>query len=478
MQEIFNIIENLRKLSGNAQLDYLLEHKDNETLREVLLYTYDTSKKYKLQEASINKALENYKRQVRLSEVIIYQNVDNSCWQKFKARLDWLSNAKGVKDCEIEALVKEFYDIYKEDELEYLFKGVLLKDLRLGLNVKSLAKVWVDYFSEYPYMGTKILTEDNKNKLKLPCVAQLKEDGLFNNCVCKIDKKVVRHVSRQGKDLDIGTFLNSKALELANMFNKNMVFTGEIRVLNNCDTISYIRSKIKKQDALIELDKIANSGKKYLPRSKSNGIVNDENRPEELNKYIRYILWDAIPEIDFWNKKYNIIYKERFSELSYFVKQLNFKNIEVVESYIVNNFDEIENLYQHVRNRGEEGLVIKNLDTIWKDTTSLMFKIKAVEDCDLKIVNILEGNGRLKGMCGNVTCVSNDGLLKVNVKPRTDDLCDDVWKNPEKYIDKILSLEYNEKVKNKDCNGYTLQHPRWVEVRVDKIIADNLEDIK
>ena len=122
MQEIFNIIEKLRSLSGNAQLEYLAQHKDNETLREVLLYTYDTSKKYKLQEASINKALENYKRQVRLSEVIIYQNVDNSCWQKFKARLDWLSNAKGVKDCEIEALVKEFYDVYKEDELEYLFK--------------------------------------------------------------------------------------------------------------------------------------------------------------------------------------------------------------------------------------------------------------------------------------------------------------------------------------------------------------------
>src|SRR5574344_1307484 len=478
MQEIFNIIEKLRTLSGNAQLEFLAKHKDNETLRDILLYTYDPDKKYKIQETSLEKALETYRRQVRLSEVIIYQNVDKSCWERFRTCLDEFSNKKGVKENEIEEFVKKFYDFYKHDELEYLFKGVLLKTLDLGINVKGLSKIWPDYFSEYPYMGAKILTEDKHKNIKFPCCVQLKDDGLFNNCCVNINKNIVRHVSRQGKDLDIGNFFDNEALSLAKKYNKDMVFTGEIRVLNNTDTIEYIKSKTKKQDVLNELNIIANSGKKYLPRSKSNGLVNDENRPEYLNEYIKYILWDAIPNTDFWNKKYNIRYDFRFSELTTFINNLNLKNIEVVESYIANNFDEIENLYQHVRNRGEEGLVIKNLDTIWKDTKSLMFKIKAVEDCDLKIIDILEGNGRLKGLCGNVTCVSSDGLLKVNVKPRTDDLCEDVWFNKDKYIDKILCLEYNEKVKNKDCNGYTLQHPRWVEVRIDKNIADKCEDIK
>ena len=478
MEEIFNIIEKLRTLSGNAQLEYLAQHKDNDTLRELLLFTYDTDKKYKIQEASLNKALEAYKRQVRLSEVVSYSEVTKDAWQSFKSYLDKFSNAKGVKENEIEEFVKRFYDFYKHDELEYLFKGVLMKTLNLGINVTGLSKVWPEYFSKYPYMGAKILTEENKSSIKLPCVCQLKEDGLFNNCCTNINKNSVRHVSRQGKDLDIGNFFNNEALSLAQKYNKDMVFTGEIRVLNNSETIGYIKSKSKKQDVLDELDIIAKSGKKYLPRSKSNGLVNDENRPEYLNEYIKYILWDAIPNTDFWNKKYNVTYSIRFSELSGFINNLNLKNIEVIESYIANNFEEIENLYQHVRNRGEEGLVVKNLDTIWKDTKSLMFKIKAVEDCDLKIVDILEGNGRLKGLCGNVTCVSSDGLLKVNVKPRTDDLCEDVWCNKDKYLDKILCLEYNEKVKNKDCNGYTLQHPRWVEIRIDKNVADKCEDIK
>ena len=104
MQEIFNIIEKLRSLSGNSQLEYLSQYKDNELLRELLLYTYDTDKKYKIQEASLEKALEAYKRQVRLSEVVLYSSVDKTCWNVFRTYLDKFSNAKGVKENEIEEL--------------------------------------------------------------------------------------------------------------------------------------------------------------------------------------------------------------------------------------------------------------------------------------------------------------------------------------------------------------------------------------
>lgn len=57
MKEIIEIIENLAKLSGNAQLDYLAEHKDNKTLREVLYYTYNPDLKYNINEAKLDKAL-------------------------------------------------------------------------------------------------------------------------------------------------------------------------------------------------------------------------------------------------------------------------------------------------------------------------------------------------------------------------------------------------------------------------------------
>ena len=164
MQEIFNIIEKLRLLSGNAQLEFLSQHKDNDTLRELLLYTYDSDRKYKIQEASLNKALEQYKRRVRLSEVVLYSEVTKDAWNVFRTYLDKFSNAKGVKENEIEEFVKRFYDFYKHDELEYLFKGVLMKDIRVNLGVKSLQKVWPDFcFNPQVQLANKIKEQVFKN---------------------------------------------------------------------------------------------------------------------------------------------------------------------------------------------------------------------------------------------------------------------------------------------------------------------------
>ena len=41
MQEVLEIVEELRNLSGNAQIDFLKKHKDNILLKEVLFYTYN-----------------------------------------------------------------------------------------------------------------------------------------------------------------------------------------------------------------------------------------------------------------------------------------------------------------------------------------------------------------------------------------------------------------------------------------------------
>lgn len=449
MQEIFNIIENLRKLSGNAQLDYLLEHKDNETLREVLLYTYDTSKKYKLQEASINKALKNYKRQVRLSEVIIYQNVDNSCWQKFKARLDWLSNAKGVKDCEIEALVKEFYDIYKEDELEYLFKGVLLKDLRINMGIKSFQKVWADFCFTYPYLGCKPYSDKNLDRMTYPAIVQTKMDGLFCNAIVKVGDSV-KYVSRQGKPMTIQGSLDNILLNIK--FNEDFVLNGEILATD--------------------------SNGKILERSISNGIIRrDEKTKDELNRII-YKVWDIIPYKDFLNKEWKIPYKKRLEILNMVASSSNSK-IQVVDTYSANNKEEVLELFNKKYSEGEEGVVVKTTDGVWKDGKPWwQVKVKSEKDCDLRILDFVEGKGTYAGLCGSMRCVSEDRKLEVYVKPRTPDIAKEIWDNRDYYLDKIVSVKYNEKIERKDTNTISLFLPVFIEIRDDKIIADNLGEIK
>ena len=66
MREIIEILENLRNLSGNEQLDYLKSNKDNKILKEVLQYTYNPDLKYNISEAKLQKACSSL---VRTSDV-------------------------------------------------------------------------------------------------------------------------------------------------------------------------------------------------------------------------------------------------------------------------------------------------------------------------------------------------------------------------------------------------------------------------
>lgn len=449
MQETFNIIENLRKLSGNSQLDYLSEHKDNKILKEVLLYTYDTNKKYKLQEASINKALENYKRQLRLSEVVLYQDVDNSCWQKFKASLERLSNAKGVKESETESLVKEFYDIYDRKQLDYLFKGVLLKDLRINMGIKSFQKVWADFCFTYPYLGCKPYNDKNLDRMTYPAIVQTKMDGLFCNAIVHLNKKV-EYVSRQGKPMTIQGSLDNILLNMN--FNEDFVLNGEILVTD--------------------------SNGKILERSISNGIIRrDEKTEDELNRII-YKVWDIIPYKDFLKKEWKVPYKKRLEILNLVANNSNGR-IQVVDTYQANNKDEVLALFNKKYSEGEEGIVVKTTDGIWKDGKPWwQVKVKSEKDCDLKIIGFEEGKGAYAGMCGSLICISNDEKLKVGVKPRTPDIAKEIWNNKDYYLDKIVAVKYNEKIERQNTDVVSLFLPVFIEIRDDKIIADNLEDIK
>ena len=54
MEQVIQDLHELRQVSGNAQID-LLAQKKNDVLRQVLEYTYDTTKKYKIDENKFNR---------------------------------------------------------------------------------------------------------------------------------------------------------------------------------------------------------------------------------------------------------------------------------------------------------------------------------------------------------------------------------------------------------------------------------------
>ena len=449
MQEVIKIIEELKLVSGNEQLNLLMSHKDNELLREVLLYTYDNSKVYKISDAKLETALNEYRRQVKLSEVIIYQNTSKASWLSFKTYLDTFSNKKGVKENEILEFVSKFYDVYKHDQLDYLFKGVLLKSLDINMGIKSFQKVWPDFCFTWPYMGCRPQNDKNLSNIKFPAYAQTKMDGAYCNVVVKFGKKV-EYVSRQGKPIAIQGSLDNILLGL--YIGEDFVLNGEILVMG--------------------------PDGKVLDRSTSNGIIRRDSKTQEELDSIVYRIWDIIPYKDFITGKFDVSYERRLNALKVIAENSS-DRIQVVDTYIVNSLDEAMELFEQKYSEGEEGIVLKNMSGIWKNGKGPdQVKVKSEKDCDLQMIEFTEGKGAYAGMCGTIRCISQDRKLEVSIKPRTPQIAQEIWNNTDMYLDKIVAVKYNEKIKSPDKDTWSLFLPVFIEVRDDKSIADKFEDIK
>ena len=450
MKEIIEIIEKLRTLSGNAQLDYLREHKDNQILKEVLYYTYNPDLKYNIDKAKLDKASGKVIRTANVDSRD-YTVIDKDVWERYKSSLDSLAEKKGVKEADIVSLYTTYF-LYCEPLSASLLKGILLKDLRINMGVTSFNKIWQDFYFEYPYMGARGFSDKNLDKIKYPAFCQTKMDGLYCNAIVDVKNQTVKYMSRQGKKLNVGNILDDSLLSI--QCKDNFVLNGEILVWYK-------------------------DSERPLPRAIGNGIIKrDDKTPEELDA-IKYVCWDFIPYENFVNGGiWEVPYEVRYKTLLQMIKMAGDK-LRIVDTEFANDREEVLKIFKKKYEAGEEGIVVKNRTQNWVDGKPAgQVKVKAEKDCDLQMVEFIEGNGTYANMCGSIRCISNDNKLEVFVKPRTIQDAVDIWENQEANMGKILTVKYNEKIKSPNKDLYSLYLPVFVEIRNDKDIADNFENIK
>lgn len=446
--EIFEIIENLRKLSGNEQLEYLKSHKENQMLREMLYYCYCPDLKYKINEAKWDKALGGKKNQQR----DFNSDLTAEQWNAYKSDLTALDEKKGIKEQDIARLFDRNFSDIGQNVLE-LFKGILFKDLRIGMSVISFNKVWEDFYFKYPYMGAKGFSLEKVQKMKYPVIQQLKADGMFCNIIVDPINKTVDYVSRQGKPVNIKNTLEGDLLKIK--ANEKFVLTGEILLWNN-------------------------ETNRPFPRQIANGILKRDNKTEDEKSRVRTMVWDIIPYQYFIQGKWNVPYTQRFELLKNVITQAG-ERVILIETHETNTPDEAMALFDKMYERGEEGCILKDKNLIWANgKPSGAVKIKAEKECDLEIIGFEEGSGAYKGMCGTLNCASIDRKLIVGVKPRTPLQAQDFWDNQEKYLNTIVAVKYNEKIASKQKKDtMSLFLPVFVESRIgDKDVADKIEEIK
>ena len=349
MQKIFEIINNLKQLSGNKQLEYLKSHKDNDLLKEILLYTYDTRKMYKVQEKSFNKCFEKFNSTVLKNRERTYESLNLMSWQIFKGYLDGFASQKGVSELDIEKLIAEFWDLYDHEQLE-LYKAVLFKDLRINMGISSFNKVWSDFMP----LPQVMLAKSFSGKIFENAYLSRKFDGtraIYLNG---------KFYSRTNKEMNIEPLKH--ILEQLKDFPEHFVLDGELVYIED--------------------------GKEDFKKTLS--LVSAEDRREGCDN-IYYIVFDMVDRTGFLNKDLtdkfeytyglmNAMFESRIIEsdcefLGY--NSTKYSNIYTCAQYEKKHMDELLLL---AKKYNYEGLMLRDVDKPYEcKRTSNLLKIKEMQ---------------------------------------------------------------------------------------------------
>lgn len=444
MSIVYNILENLANNSSRlAKEAILFENKANEDLREIFRLAYDPFINFYIRKIPFYKKNKN--------------NNDNLKWA-----LQELEHTLATRKKTGNEAIKHLIFILEscDEKSASIIERITKQDLRCGVGEPTINKIWPGLIKKYPIMLASGFDQKLINSIGFPSYAQLKLDGMRFNAKVFGDKVEFR--SRNGKELVIkqNTFTSAFA-RLAEFYNTNIVFDGELLVVD--------------------------SSGRPLDRKTGNGILTKAIKGtlnEKESDDIRAIIWDAIPYSNFVTGIYNLPYKDRLEKLSLALNnfkirfsQLNHL-ISLVHTEIVEDPFIVDKLFKKFLKEGHEGLILKSMTGIWEDKRSKeQIKLKAELECDLRVVNWINGTGKNENRLGALVLESEDNLIRVNVGSGFSDEQRDIY-TKDYVIGKIATVKYNARIKDKANNVESLFLPTFVELREDKNSANTELEIK
>jgi ATP-dependent DNA ligase len=410
----------------NDKIAILQKHKDNKELREFFYMSLDPLVTYGIKKIPQHKhsdvARSLWDNMMLLNKLICREATGN-------AGIDLLSEILGTSD---------------EDDAEVI-RRIIEKDPKCGVAESSVNKVWDKLIFDFPVMKANPYDEKTIANIQFPAYSQTKLDGARCALVCRDGK--VTALSSSGR---------------------------EIEVHNQFDWCSYHFDGYVVDGELLVVEP---SGK-FMERKKGNGIVNRAVKgtiPVEQAKQLIFVAFDCI-EYDVWSGKYlcTETYRDRLTRLTQ--KQLR-HNMSVVETLVVESEGEAVRHFKHLMVLGEEGTILKNMDSFWEGKRSKdCVKFKGIISCDLVVTGVEEGTGKFAGKLGNLICESADGLVKVNVGSGFTDAEREM--NMNFWLQRVVEVVYNERIKGKTEDAkWSLFLPRFGRVRIDKNVADTIDNI-
>ena len=420
MKEIIEIINQLRnENSTNGKIAILKGNANNEKLQKILEYTYNPFKKYGMSDNTI----------YRLNQL------KPSKWDDVFEMLDELSKSN-IND-ELKLNVNLFLDkeenSWQSDTIYDLYKCMLLKDLKIGCNSKTINKVWKNLIPSFNVMLAESYFKQKENYINgREFVISTKLDG--NRLVIIKRNGVVEFYTRQGKLMD-GLI---EIEEEAKLLDDNMVYDGEL--------IS------------------ENPGN--LPSDELFRITMTKARKKGIKTGLIFNCFDMLPVSDFERGICKIPFIKRKTTLKSLLDSLKLQHIiEVPILYQGTDESKILEWIKWARDNDLEGVMINLSNAPYECKRSKgILKGKVMQSCDLKIIDFEEGEGNFKGTLGATLVEYKDNIVKVGSGYSLEER-NYIWKHKKELIGRIMEVSYFEESINSKTGLASLRFPVFKDIR-------------
>ena len=410
--------------SSNYKISTLKKYQNSEIVKQLLKLTYDKN--------NFNFGMSRTRLLGILNESNFPEGID-----KIDDYLDLLQENSGKLSGNS---AKEFYSLLLQkltEDSRVILLNILGRDLKCGINIKNINKVFKNLIPKPNYMRCAVFSEKLVKKIHFPAILQLKMDGTYREF--NVSNGTVSAKTRAGEE-----YQNEVLFDILKSFPDGY-YMGELTIDGES-------------------------------RFTGNGLINSLNPP--LDKII-FTCWDFLT-FDEYTGKVKTSYIDRFNRLQNLIENKDFKQVKLVENHIVNNVSEALKQVSLWMSEGLEGGVLKDFNNTFKNGTSnTQLKIKLKVDAEMRITGFTEGTPGTKreGKIGAIQFANDEGTIKGQCSGFSDAELEEFSKNKDSLIGKIISVEFNDITKAENNEYYALSHPRFIEIRNDKNETDDLKKV-
>jgi len=200
--------------------------------------------------------------------------------------------------------------------------------------------------------------------------------------------------------------------------------------------------------------------------------------PDDIDKNFLFNVFDIDLYEVLRKGKGKTLYSERRTTLELLLSQLGENSsVKLGTMWEVDSMEEILGIYKRIVSEGGEGVICKNDHFYECKRSKSWVKLKEVNDCDLEITGWYPGEGKREGFIGGLICTDLSKTLNVKIGAGfTDHDLRELSTDPDSLVGKIVAVQYNVPITDKHDNR-SLFLPRFIEVRSDKNVADDLSNL-